>query len=353
MNSTGMEGFENDRETTLSLPIKKSDLGNFITDLLGQPQSIERVVDERFDIDFSWFINLHELIDQRINQQNHADLASFNLIVYFDNGLKRTLTSIDAMKSYNETKSDIPIGVKIVWSYLVHFPGKPYPEKQQISFSAFRHRNKKEEGEKGIIERLILSRYGSASERSSIRFQIDHTERTWGDDIEVVISNHIDEIVRKNSFANSIFELSRVVLAFLIFAFGFFYSFFSSITERLDDIKALGSRYAELSVAKDLDLGLVNRKLDVIAQISELTASRDENIGILFLYMIASSAVAVVLLELTQRQTRSYIVLSRRSEEYRANGLKKEKRSVQILFGSFFLSVAASILANYWYELMK
>ena len=36
MTDTGMKKFEEDREMTLALPIKKSDLGNFVADLLGQ-----------------------------------------------------------------------------------------------------------------------------------------------------------------------------------------------------------------------------------------------------------------------------------------------------------------------------
>lgn len=107
MESKELKQFGSDNEAMLSLPIKKSDLGNFVADLLGQQQSIERVVDEKFDIDFNWFVNLNELINQRINQQNNADLISFNQVIYFESGLKRTLTSVEAMVSYNETRKDI------------------------------------------------------------------------------------------------------------------------------------------------------------------------------------------------------------------------------------------------------
>ncbi|WP_394392964.1 hypothetical protein [Shewanella woodyi] len=119
-----LEQFELERDSLLSLPIKKKDLGNFVLDLLGQQQTIERVFEESFDLDYNWFINLHELIDQRINQQAHSNLVSFTFIVYFNGGLKRTITSVEALKSYSETKKDIPFGVKIVWNYLVHFPKK-------------------------------------------------------------------------------------------------------------------------------------------------------------------------------------------------------------------------------------
>jgi len=353
MTDTGMEKFEEDREMTLALPIKKSDLGNFVADLLGQQQSIERVIDENFNIDFYWLVNLHDLIDQRINQQNHSDLVSFSLIVYFEKGLKRTLTSVEALKSYSETRKDIPVGAKMVWSYLVHFPGKPYPEKQQISFSAFRHQNKKEDTQKLSFERFIIREIVKKSERNTVRFQIDHTERTWGDDLEVVISNHIDEVIRKEGKADLFFNLSRVIFSFLILIFGFIYGVFSSITNKLDDVRSAVNQYAELQSVKQIDLSLINQKVDVIAKISELNAMKDENIGLLFLYIFISTGVAMMFLSLTRRQASSFIVVSNSSEEHRTRSLKKEKRSVQILIGSFLLSVLASLVANYWYEFLK
>ncbi|MCP5015890.1 MAG: hypothetical protein GY938_11575 [Ketobacter sp.] len=353
MSSTGLNDFNDDRDTMLSLPIKKSELGNFVADLLGQPQSIERLIDEKFDVEFNWFVNLHELIDQRIHQQNHADLIGFTLIVYFDSGLKRTLTSVEAMKSYNETRSDIPIGVKIVWSYLVHFPAKPYPEKQQISFSAFRHKNKKDDREKMSAERLFLNVAGIKSERSSIRFQIDHTERTWGDDIEVIISNHIDEIVRKDGISNGLFEIARSLFALIVLLFGLIYSIVSNVNKNSDDVANLRSLYKDITESSAVGFELINNKLDVIEKVTEVAALRDENIGMMFLYIMLSSVTSVAILAFTKREIRSYIVLSKVSQDYRTKGLKREKRGIHVLIGSFALSVVASIVANYWYEFFK
>jgi hypothetical protein len=338
---------------TLALPIKKADLGNFVADLLGQQQSIERVVDENFNIDFSWLVNLHELIDQRINQQNHSDLVSFSLIIYFENGLKRTLTSVEALKSYSETRKDIPVGVKMVWNYLVHFPKKSYPEKQQISFSAFRHKNKNEKVEKLSFEKTFLREMVKKSERNTIRFQIDHTERTWGDDLEVVISNHIDEVVRKEGKADILFELSRMIFSLLILISGFVYGVFSAITNKLDDVRDIVAQYLELQASTKIDLSLISQKLDVIAKISEINAMKDENLGLLFIYVFISTALAMIILFLTRRQASSFIVISSSSELYREKNLKKERRSVHILIGSFLLSVSASLVANYWYEFFK
>ena len=350
MNETGLKGFESERESFLSLPIKKKDLGNFVADLLGQQQTIERVFEESFDFDFDWFINLHELIDQRINQQTHSNLVSFTFIVYFGGGLKRTVTSIESLKGYTETKKEIPFGVKIVWNYLVHFPGKDYPEKQVVSFSAFRQKNKKIEFSGLSINGILLKRYSVKSERSSVRVQIDHTERTWGDDLEVIISNQIDEGLRKNGSGNLLYNLFRATLALAIMLGGLIYGFISSLTSKMDQVKDAMTKYEGLGNIIGQDL--ISEKLDIIAKITEISATRDENIGLFLLYFFGAALLSTVLLEITKRESHSFLVFSTSSEEYRMKMLKKEKKGLYILLGSFIFSVVASIIANFGYELI-
>lgn len=94
----------NDEEAVLSLPIKKKELGNFISNLLGQQQNIERSLEESFDIDHTWVMNLHEMISQRIHQQADAHLTHFSTVVYLEHGLKRTFNSTEALKTYSENK---------------------------------------------------------------------------------------------------------------------------------------------------------------------------------------------------------------------------------------------------------
>ena len=48
----------------ITLPVHGSELGEFLSGLLGQPQSIEREIKEAFDIDHAWLLNLNEVISQ-------------------------------------------------------------------------------------------------------------------------------------------------------------------------------------------------------------------------------------------------------------------------------------------------
>ena len=127
---------ENAGKSSVSLPVDREQLGKFIASLLGQQQSIEREAYGTFSIDHAWLLHIHSLIDQRIHQQNHGSLTAFTATIYYYNDLKRELSSIEAFEHFAETKQVTSRGVKLVWTYLISFPGKEIPERQQISLFA-------------------------------------------------------------------------------------------------------------------------------------------------------------------------------------------------------------------------
>ena len=83
-------------DVVISFPVPKNSLGDFVTSLLGQKQSLERTYAVNFEIDHAWLMNLHEMIDQRVHQQARAQLTNFTAVVYFENGTKRTISTIES-----------------------------------------------------------------------------------------------------------------------------------------------------------------------------------------------------------------------------------------------------------------
>jgi hypothetical protein len=69
---------EPEEDLLISFPVAKKDLGNFVSNLLGQKQSLERTYPINFEIDHPWLVNLHECIEQRISQQAHSQLKKIN-----------------------------------------------------------------------------------------------------------------------------------------------------------------------------------------------------------------------------------------------------------------------------------
>lgn len=121
------------RRKAIKIPVDDVGLGAFISGLLGQPQSIQRELSGTFDIDHAWLVNVHYLIQQRIQQQNIASIVDFSAVIFFQNGLSRKLTSFESFQSYSEPKPLVSKGVKLKWTYLIQFPGKNIPERQEIT----------------------------------------------------------------------------------------------------------------------------------------------------------------------------------------------------------------------------
>lgn len=75
---------DSNENLSIALPMRKRDLGNFISNLLGQQQSFKRQITAKFDIDHAWLVNLHELLDQRIKQQADSTLVEFVAQIHFN-----------------------------------------------------------------------------------------------------------------------------------------------------------------------------------------------------------------------------------------------------------------------------
>jgi len=352
IDKNALEHIPEDDEVAIFLPIKKKDFGGFISGLLGQQQSIERDILIKFDINHAWLVNLHEMISQRIHQQAEAHLTSFTTVIYFEDGLKRTFTSVDAFKSYSETKKLIPVGVKVIWYYLIKFPGKNLPEKQQITFSASIYSLKDKQSKYSKLESGILNTIIGESEISALNYQIDHTERTWGDDIEAIISNQVNEVIRGSQIKDTLFNLSRILLALMVIIFCLIYPVYNDISGTNKLMSEALINYSALRDSVGSSINSVNKKLDHIVNMIDILSRRnDSRLGGL-LILFSGPAFAFILLRLTRKDTHSFLVFSKESEKNRELKLKQERRSTWILIGSFALSVLAGIIGNYSFAWM-
>ena len=352
----GLEESDGDERTSIVLPLRKRDFGNFIVSLLGQQQTIERDFEVKFDIDHHWVVNLHELLDQRIKQQADATLMSFTFVIYFENGLRRTLTTVEALKNYAETKKQIPVGIKLLWIYLVPFPGRDHPEKQEISFSAHIH-SKERNSEKTTknrfhFETVIFESVISESERSSINYNIDHTERTWGDDLEVILSDQVDEVVRGNETKDSLFNLTRLILVLAILVFSFVYPIYTttSISKNTSHkLEVLAEKYDKINVDIPPTVEVLDRKIDQMKTIIVETRVSADGIGVAFFVLLLGIPFALLMLWLTRKGTSSFLVFSKESKKDRVRKLKRENRSHVIVAATYACAIIGGIIANYGY----
>jgi hypothetical protein len=94
--------------------------------------------------------------------------------------------------TYNEVRPLISQAVHLSWGFLVIFRDKVVPAKQQIDVSIV------SEGAIVFDEGIILSG-GSFESDGLISLRIEHTARTWGADIEAMLSGHIQTLLKQPS----------------------------------------------------------------------------------------------------------------------------------------------------------
>lgn len=123
------------RNYGVMLPCSDEDFGDFISSLLGKPQTIEKVIGGTFEIDDRNITNIFHIVDQRISQQNDASLIQFTVTIVYDDDSIHLLNSLEDFQHYSEVKPLVSVAVHLSWSYLVRFNRKNALEKQTIEIS--------------------------------------------------------------------------------------------------------------------------------------------------------------------------------------------------------------------------
>jgi hypothetical protein len=116
----------------LTIPVSGPVLGEFISSLLGQRRTIERIFESPALVArYEGILNVVETIVQRLSQ-NSSVLVSFKSVYYFANGKISTIFSIDEFRNFSDMSPEESIGVDISMTYLVEFPTAATPERQDI-----------------------------------------------------------------------------------------------------------------------------------------------------------------------------------------------------------------------------
>jgi hypothetical protein len=173
------------------LPCTQEEFGRFISNLLGRPQKIRRIKDCTFDLARSDIENVYHLVDQRVSQ-NGGTLIEFTATISYNDHSSVELKSLEELLHYREVRSLISRSLSLAWTYLIHFPGTKAPERQSIELNFTTNGLKAAPGSIIIGERPFP--LGSA-----IFYEIAHTSRTWGADIESLLNGHIETLVQEET----------------------------------------------------------------------------------------------------------------------------------------------------------
>lgn len=335
---------DNSSNDAVAFPATPEKIGKFISGLLGQPQTISREVSGIFDIDLSWLNHINSLIEQRIRQQNDAARTSFRAKIFYEDNLTRTLESVESLQHFAETKKVRSTGVELRWVYVIKFPGKDIPEKQEITLRI------DERGTKFVTLGLQSIRTQATTTLGHIAYSISHTERTWGDDIETILRQEIDLVTRKTRWYESYFENSLIILGIICLLAGFLLPDYMNDrlqNEALSKFKPVVAKIADPIAFAALD---IQNKLNFIAQFIN-PANAVAKVGIKYRVVSALTGFGMMIMCIAWSDIRraSFVVLTKEAEKHRSSKLKEEQRRFLIMFLSFAASVVSGVLGNYAY----
>lgn len=195
---------------------------------------------------------------------------------------------------------------------------------------------------------LLLIPKGSS--KSVIAYQIDHTERTWGDDIENLLREHIENCLTNPSSGMIWFQTSIAILGALFF----FLSFFSPLImdSFLDSVHSekIVEKLGKIDELINSPIEEVREKLDFLISIQDPLFNRGRY---LFLHWIASIVLGFIIMFsaiwISDFDKPSFVVVTEPASKRRQTILKKNHRWITITISSFAIGIAASVIGNYIY----
>lgn len=326
----------------IQLPVTNEGFTEFICSLLGQPQSIEKIISGEYCVGKREFSNLHSLLTQRIEEQNAGKLVSFLGKIFLSDETILCFNSFEEFNSCNDTGDRHTIRVELKWSFLIEFPGKNHAEKQNIDIT--------------FSPRYFLNRNGEIilirNRESVIEFEIEHTARSWGNDIEALLTNSLSKLIVKKGKIWTYFRNKSENISITVGATYFYLSlvgaYFVSKTYINNQIYAIKSTF--LTFGSD-----VNKKVDFISEYigsGGLTTYYIKLGAFLTISLMIAIFVGLFIEKLSQIKSPSFIVMSDYDLHRKDQVTKEYERGSAKKILSIVIALLINILSSYAYAKM-
>lgn len=327
------------------LPCDQDQFGSFISGLLGKAQTIEKLFYGIFEITKHHIEDIFHLVDQRVKQQNEATLVQFIVKLLYDDNSSVLLNSLEDFVHYREVRPIVSAGALLEWTYLIRFADRKFPEKQIIEM---RIGTSSEEPHLIHVEDEVHIVSGrSRFSGNHVFIRISHTARTWGVDIESLITGHLKSWFKSESRIkrflyrkSSSIGLAAGAIFFLLILIGSYINTNQFLNGRIDTAKAILNEQGPTSI---------NQKINFLIDLS--IKGQWPRYGIALLMFIVVSVVGSVFLgtwvaSLADNRPQSFVLLSAKAESARDDYLKKRARKWQKFILSVIIAIVTGIVGN-------
>lgn len=309
------------------LPCNQKDFGDFVAGLLGKPQRIKKRFLGSFEITSDEISSTFQLVEQRVHQQNDATLIQFHLDVQYDDNSSVVHTSLEDFLLYRELRPLVPTSIHVTWIYLIKFRDKDFPEKQTIEMS--------------------FGTGNSPWTEVGIHIRINHTARSWANDIESLLSGHALILLKSENRLKSfisdnsgkigttfgvIFFLLAVASAFLVSE--------GVASQQLTSVESVLSQ-STIEVSQKVDFILTQYAKGVWFRFYFS----------LVWYIVVAFLVSVILgfwvSSAADNDPKSFLLFTAKAIEKRDDHIKHRRRKFFFFFITIAISVVTGVLANF------
>lgn len=333
------------------LPFKEEQFHSFIHGLLGRPQTIDKSFAKSFALSRNDVAHLHALITQRVSQQNSSHFIGLSARLFFSDDSSVTFASIEELNAYNEIKPVRVTRLFLSWSFLVTFADRESPEKQQIDVTFGGDENFDIDASvvvvKGGFNRMHLM-------RGNISFSIAHSARSWGTDIENMLTGYVESLARTESKLARFLQRWEDYLSVgtsILFFVAALATIVVSCLRTAEHLRArLAAALKEVPAANDLQW--IKKHIEIMTdlQISEKLVSKDIQMLIYGLVSLVLAITAgVIISNLIPSRIGGFVLYSRKSEEAYQTLLDEEKNSLRNVIFAFVGAVSIGVISNYVY----
>lgn len=339
-----------DDHYAIALPCSTEDFGKFIGSLLGKPQTISGAERGAFELRRKDILSSYHLVNQRVQQQNDAQLIQFTVKLVFDDNSSVLLNSLDDFQAYSEVRPVVVTQAHLSWSFIVKFRDSNHPEKQEIDLSFLTAApgaiaiGESEDAAFVPIARLVSGGH--------IAFRIRHTARTWGADIESLLRGHAKHLVLPQppmrQFAQKHSGKIAIAIALIFFVSTIAACFITAERVAAEQLKLI-SDLLQSSNAIDLKL---NKLLQLAAE--GFWGKYFFSVFVFAIFSFVASILLAIWAETTADTKRpSYILLTKKSEQVKTEQDQRYKFRWLSFLGSIIIAIATGIVSNilfskYW-----
>jgi hypothetical protein len=239
---------------------------------------------------------------------------------------------------------------------LIKFRNKQFPEKQQIDVSFSTENNEAVEAGVDFLaagpRQIVI-----ASLRTHMMLRIAHTDRTWGTDIEALLTGHLEMLRKPESGLRRLAYLHSGKIGLSVGILVFICALVAAYTVTNAFLERYLAAARTLAGKKEVDFAHIGQKIDFLIDViasGMWTRYAVYVVGLFVVSTIVAVVCGAIVGGLAEGHRPSFVLLIKRAETDRTDAMRKYQKNWWKFVGSLIGSIVISVFGNYvFYKLMQ